>query len=96
MRKRQPLISAVLAVALLLGQWLAAGHDTEHSLQPGATHACAICVYAHGAGSGALPSALFVPRFDFTPAAPAVAAAATPRAVLVRLHPIRGPPTLLA
>ena len=56
--KRRPLVSALLALALFAGQGLAAAHDTsDHGLQPGAAH-CAVSIYAHGAGHGALP----VPR----------------------------------
>lgn len=95
MRSRRSLVSAVLAAALLLGQWLAAAHEPDHALQPGAAHACAVCAYAHGAGSGALPSppALALGRAATTAEAPY---AASPLAAAVRHHPIRGPPTLLA
>jgi hypothetical protein len=94
MRSRRSLISAVLAAALLLGQWLAAAHEGEHALKPGATHACAVCVYAHGAGSGAVPH---VPGLALgSPAqAPEPSLAASPLAAAVRNHPIRGPPALL-
>ena len=93
MRSR-PLLSMLLAAALLAGQWLAAGHDTDHGLSPGAAHACAICAYVHGAGSGALPA---TPRLSL--AAPAVAPdaviVAAPRAASLSQQPIRGPPALL-
>jgi len=90
----RPLISLVLAAALLAGQWLAAAHEPDHALQPGAAHVCAICVYAHGAGSGALPA---VPHlvFDGAVEAPESRAAASPLAGILRSHPIRGPPALL-
>jgi len=93
-RSRRPLISLVLAATLLAGQWLAAAHEPDHALQPGAAHACAICVYAHGAGSGALPA---VPHLvlDGVIEAPESCAAANPLAGILRSHPIRGPPTLL-
>jgi len=88
-------VSLVLAAALLLGQWLAAAHATEHSLLPEAAHACAVCVYAHGAGHGALPAR--VTLIVGGPAdAPEARFAAAPVPVAVRLHPIRGPPALLA
>lgn len=95
MRARRPLVSAVLAAALLLGQWLAAAHEPDHALQSGAAHACAVCVYAHGAGTGAVPAS---PALVLeAAAAPAhVAVAADPLAAVVRHHPIRGPPALLA
>jgi len=95
MRSRQPLISAVLALAVLFGQWLAVAHAEDHALQPGAAHVCAVCVYAHGAGHGALPA---VPRLALGASieAPEIPLAATSSAVTVRLHPIRGPPALLS
>lgn len=95
MRSRRSLISLVLAAALLAGQWLAAAHEPDHALQPGAAHACAVCVYAHGAGTGALPA---VPHLvlDGAVEAPEAPAAAGPLAASLRNHPIRGPPALLA
>lgn len=94
MRTRRPLVHLLLATGLLLGQWLAAGHDSEHGVQPGA-HACAVCVYAHGAGSGALPS-LPPLALDGTAPAPESLQLLGPRVLAVRHHPIRGPPSLLA
>ncbi|MGH8442791.1 MAG: hypothetical protein ACRETF_07830 [Nevskiaceae bacterium] len=93
MRRRVPLISLVLAAALLAGQMLAAAHDGDHGLQPGAAHGCVVCVYAHGAGHGALPALPLLSPGATVPAPelPLVAAAV---AVTVRLHPIRGPPAL--
>jgi hypothetical protein len=91
--RRRPLVSFVLAAALLLGQGLAAAHDSDHGLQE-AAHACVVCVYAHGAGHGALPVApalVFAAPGEAPHAAPATARIA----LAVRLHPIRGPPTLL-
>jgi hypothetical protein len=95
MRHRVPLISLLLAATLLAGQWLAAVHDSDHGLQPGAAHSCVVCVYAHGAGHGALPA---VPRLALGTGteAPEIPLAATSVAVAARLHPIRGPPALLA
>lgn len=89
------LVSLVLAAALLAGQWLSASHETEHSLLPDAAHACAVCVYAHGAGHGALPTSVAL-AFAGAADVPAPALAATPAAVAIRLHPIRGPPAFLA
>lgn len=95
MRSRRPLITALLAAALLLGQWLAAAHEPEHALQPGAAHGCVVCVYAHGAGTGALPH---LPVLVLAAAAeiPGFPATAGPRAAAPRHHPIRGPPSFLA
>jgi hypothetical protein len=94
MRSRRPLITLFLAASLLVGQWLAAGHDPDHGLQPGAAHACAICVYAHGAGAGALPT-LAPLLFAIAAETPVTYVAAMPVAARTRHHPIRGPPQLL-
>jgi len=93
-RSRLPLISLVLAATLLAGQWLAATHDSDHAQQPGAAHVCAVCVYAHGAGTGALPVVAQL-NLDGAGAAPDNAAVANPLAITSRHHPIRGPPALL-
>lgn len=94
MQCRRPLISTVLAIALLAGQWLAAGHESEHSLQPGTAHACAICVFAHGASAGALPAAPVLP--SLLRAQPIIAAASgLTRDAVRRSPPIRGPPSFL-
>lgn len=95
MRRRVPLISLLLAAALLAGQALFAVHDSDHGLQPGAAHGCVVCVYAHGAGHGAIPIAS---GLTITGAIepPDAILTATPATVAVRLHPIRGPPALLS
>ncbi len=96
MRSHRSLISLALAATILAGQLLAAAHDTDHhGLLPGASHGCVVCVYAHGAGHGALP-AMPVVALAGAIEAPAVVVATTQAAVTVRLHPIRGPPALLA
>lgn len=95
MRSRRSLLAALLAAALLLGPALAAAHDSDHGLLPGAAHGCVVCVYAHGAGHGLLPVAaalVLAAPAETPPAAPAAAQTA----LTVRLHPIRGPPALLA
>ena len=95
MRSRRPLISLVLAAAVLAGQWLAAAHEPNHALQPGAAHGCVVCAYAHGAGAGALPA---MPRvaLDTAHEAPELPLLANPLAATPRHQPIRGPPALLA
>ncbi len=94
MLNRRPLISAVLAAALLLGQWLAAAHEPEHALQPGAAHACAVCVYSHGA-AGLLPAIASL-KLVGAHAAPEISETGTPLAATRHRHPIRGPPAFLA
>lgn len=92
MHSRRPLISAVLAAALLLGQWLGAGHDSDHGLQPGAAHACAVCVYSHGAGLLPVIARL---ALEHSPPAPEIFTPGHPLAATLHHHPIRGPPALL-
>lgn len=94
MRRRVPLISLLLAVALLTGQWLCAVHESDHALQ-GSTPACSVCVAAHQAGAGALPA---IPQLalDFSSAPPETPAVENPLAATLRHHPIRGPPALLS
>lgn len=93
MRSRRPLVSLLLAAALFAGPVLAGAHDPDHGLQPGASHGCVVCVYAHGSGHGALPA---TPQLVLaaTAEAPATVLAGDRLAVTVRLHPIRGPPAL--
>jgi hypothetical protein len=94
MRSRVPLISLLLAATLLAGQWLCAVHESDHALH-GATPACSVCVAAHQAGTGALP-AMPQMALDCAPAPPDATVAAGPLAAILRDHPIRGPPALLA
>ena len=96
MRSRRPLISAVLAAAMLLGQWLAVTHapDHDHALAV-AAHTCAVCAYVHGAGAGLLP-AIAAPGLLGAVEAPETSATGNPLAATLRHHPIRGPPALLA
>jgi hypothetical protein len=94
MRRRVPLISLLLAAALLAGPLLASAHDSDHGLKPGAAHACVACVYAHSAGHGAVPAAPVVALAGANES-PVAALAVAQAAVTVRLHPIRGPPAFL-
>jgi hypothetical protein len=91
---RRSLVSLVLAAALFAGPVIASAHDSDHGLQE-AAHGCVVCVYAHGAGHGALPVALAL-VFAAPAAAPEIPAVSAQVALAVRLHPIRGPPELLA
>ena len=92
MATHRPLLSLALAVALLLGQWLAAGHDRQHGLQPGAADACAVCVYSHAAAGGSMLSLPPLPVFTNDGLAESFAADRLSVAPL-RQPPIRGPPT---
>ena len=93
--RRRPVLSLLLVAALLAGPVLASAHDADHGLQPGATHGCVVCVYAHGAGHGAVP-AVPVVALEGASESPVAALAVAQAAVTVRLHPIRGPPVLLS
>lgn len=93
MHSRRPLISAALAAALLLGQWLAAAHEPDHALQSGAAHACAVCVYSHGGDTGLAPSIAAL-KISGTLEAPEISVTEHPLAATRRHHPIRGPPAL--
>lgn len=93
MHARRPLISAALAAALLLGQWLGATHDPDHGLKPGAAHACAVCVYTHGGAGGLLPAPPAL-HLDISGDAPESRGTGNPLAAALRNHPIRGPPAL--
>lgn len=92
MSRRQGLIAALLALAVLLGQWAAVVHQGDHVA---GTADCTMCAYAHGLGSGVLPALPAVAinagtEAPLTPVAARVAVAAR------RHHPIRGPPAVLA
>ncbi|PPE75939.1 hypothetical protein C3942_03395 [Solimonas fluminis] len=83
--------SLLLALALLLGQWLAFAHELQHPAL-GADVDCQLCVHAHNLASGAPAAAAAQAFAQYTQESPA---AATPVAVVAaqrRLHPIRGPP----
>jgi hypothetical protein len=83
--------SLLLALALLLGQWLAFAHELQHPAL-GSDVDCQLCVHAHNLASGA-PAHAATPEFarhaqEAPPAAAPVVIVAAQR----RLHPIRGPP----
>lgn len=87
------MISMLLALAILTGQWLASTHDRDHGLG-GAAHSCAVCVYAHAAGSGALPAAPIL-DLSFGGLAHEFALVLCRVPAFDRHQPIRGPPQLL-
>jgi hypothetical protein len=91
---RRSLVSLLLVAALFAGPMLASAHDSDHGLQE-AAHACVVCVYAHGAGHGALPATVAL-ALAAPAAAPDGPTASAQVEVAVRSHPIRGPPALLS
>jgi hypothetical protein len=84
----------LLAVALVLGQWLALAHDFEHpALQIDA--ACQICAHAQGLDGGALAPSVHLPSqfaASETPTPDVMSAVLPARDAH---HRIRGPPTHL-
>ena len=94
MRILRPLVSLLLALSVLAGQWLVVDHDHDRSVATASEHACAICVYAHAAGSGALPVAPAL-HFEFTTVVQEFAAAVSRASAPQQHHPIRGPPQIL-
>ncbi|WP_162932513.1 hypothetical protein [Solimonas sp. K1W22B-7] len=91
----RPRHSILLALALLLGQWLSFAHQLQHPALNGDVD-CEFCVHAQNLASGAPAAGSAAPQFAATQEAPgvlAVAVAASRPAALIR---IRGPPMTLA
>lgn len=83
--------SLLLALALLLGQWMAFTHELQHPALGGDVD-CQLCVHAQNLASGA-PAATATPQFaSFTQEAPVAGGSVAVVAAQRRLHPIRGPP----
>lgn len=86
--------SVLLALALLLGQWLAFAHELQHPALGGDVD-CQLCVHAQNLASGAAPASGGLPALKASaeaPQAPDLAPPATRAAALIR---IRGPPSTL-
>lgn len=84
--------SLILALALLLGQWLAFAHALQHPAlldDP----ACALCVHAQSLGSGALAAAPTAPSLPVANERPRAPRARVLAFVSRSIHPIRGPPS---
>jgi hypothetical protein len=81
----------LLALALVLGQWLSLAHDFQHpALKVDA--ACQICVHAQGLDGGALAPVVHLPsQFAIGEAPGTVAAMVASLAPQARIR-IRGPP----
>lgn len=88
--------SLILALALLLGQWLAFAHGLEHPAL--SAHAdCSACVHVHHLGSAARQAAALLPDFGrFSQEAPQSVLPPFVAVATLRGQPIRGPPGLQA
>jgi len=81
----------LLALAIVLGQWLALAHSFEHpALQ--ADTLCQICAHAQGLDGAALTPAPQSPSASAQSEAPAAVAVLPARAAVRRAYDIRGPP----
>lgn len=90
MRLRAPK-SLLLALALVLGQWLVLAHAFEHpALQADAL--CQICAHAQGLDGAALSPALPLPPALVHAEVPAGDATQAPLAAPFTAYDIRGPP----
>lgn len=86
----------VLAMALLLGQWLVLAHGLQHHELAGDPD-CSVCEHIHHLGSAAPAVVSALPDSNHlsyeTPAAPVVTTVAT---TPLRRYLIRGPPVVIA
>ncbi len=87
--------SVLLALALLLGQWLSFAHQLQHPALSGDVD-CEFCVHAQNLASGAAAAGSSAPQFAATQEAPGSLAIAAPASRPVALIRIRGPPLTLA
>ena len=80
----------LLALVLLLGQWLSAAHAFEHP-SLAADHHCHVCSHAQAMGA-ALPPAPLLPVLAGRYEAPLHVVDTGRRSTRIYRHPIRGPP----
>ncbi|HSW13411.1 MAG TPA: hypothetical protein VLI06_11265 [Solimonas sp.] len=86
--------SLILALVLLLGQWLSFAHEIQHPALDSDVD-CQLCVHAQNLASGAAPTASGLPVLAATTEAPLSLAAPAPKARAAAQTRIRGPPSLL-
>jgi len=86
--------SLILALVLLLGQWLAFAHEIQHPALD-LDLDCQLCVHAQNLGSGAAPAKAALPRLAATTEAPVALVLPAPAARDDAQIRIRGPPALL-
>lgn len=91
-RSRQSLI---LALALLLGQWLTFAHDWQHPAAAADVN-CQICLHAPNLSTGAPPAGGIALALTATTEAPQALAVSGIRPRAVARIRIRGPPANLA
>lgn len=92
MRRRPNPRFLLLALALLLGQWLALAHGFEHSALQADPY-CQICAHAQGLDGGALAPTLKLPTQQAVLETPPSFLVAPPSLAPRGAHPIRGPPS---
>ncbi len=88
--RSKPTRHLLLALVLLLGQWLTAAHAFEHP-SLAADHHCHVCSHAQASGAALPPAPLLlalVGRYE----APSHVFDAAHGSARVYRHPIRGPP----
>ena len=84
--------SLLLALALLLGQWLVLAHDFEHPALADDAN-CQICVHAQGLDGGAPASAPALALAITVAGAPLALVPAAPALPAAASYDIRGPPS---
>lgn len=83
--------SLLLALVLLLGQWLAVAHAFEHpALVQDA--ACQLCVHAQSHAGALLKAAPSSPALPGTTEAPVASCISAPQQTAPTAYDIRGPP----
>lgn len=81
----------ILALALILGQWLMVAHAFEHPAISGEI-ACDLCHHGHRLDLDALPAATAVVAVAVRHESPSVAALPAPRSAPLARYSIRDPP----
>lgn len=81
----------LLALALMLGQWLVFAHGLQHSALAD-DPACSLCVHAQQLGSGAPSAAPGLPSLAFQQEAPAQAGTVSALSTPHQAYQARGPP----
>ena len=83
--------SLLLALALLVGQWLVLAHELQHPALGGDLD-CQLCAHVHNLASGAPPAVAASELAAYAQEIPAAVAAVVIVTAQHRFQPIRGPP----